>query len=128
MRALLDWGLLLVFVLMFIDLRLLAGLGVVQNVLHRLDLEQPLNLYLTSMAASQIDSNVPAAIALAEYSDNWRVMAYGVNVGGFGWMVDSLANLIALRMSGDSQAWLVFHAYSIPFLGIGATVASALLF
>jgi hypothetical protein len=43
-RALLDWGLLLVFVLMFIDLRLLAGLGVVQNVLHRLDLEQPLNL------------------------------------------------------------------------------------
>ena len=126
--TMLDWGLLLVFVLMFIDLRLLAGLGSVQNTLRGLGLEQPLDLYLSSMAASQIVSNVPAAIALAEYSNNWRVMAYCVNVGGFGLMVGSMANLIALRMSGDRQAWLVSHAYSIPFLGIGAAVAYALLF
>ena len=126
--AILDWGLLLVFILMFIDLRLLAGLGIVQATMNGLGLEQPLHLYLTSMAASQIVSNVPAAIALAEYSDNWRVIAYGVNVGGFGLMVGSLANLIALRMSGDRKAWLVFHAYSIPFLIIGAALGYALLF
>ena len=126
--AILDWGLLLVFVLMFIDLRLLAGLGIVQNTMNVLGLVHPLNLYLASIAASQIVSNVPAAIALAEYSSNWRVIAYGVNVGGFGLMVGSLANLIALRMSVDRKAWLVFHAYSIPFLAIGSALGYAMLF
>ncbi len=126
--AILDWGLLLVFVLMFIDLRLLAGLGIVRDTLQGLELDQALNLYLASMAASQIISNVPVAIALTEYTDNWRVIAYGVNIGGFGFMVGSLANLIALRMCGDRKAWLVFHAYSIPFLGIGAAMGYAILF
>jgi di/tricarboxylate transporter len=126
--AILDWGLLLVFVLMFIDLRLLASLSIVQSTMQTLGLEHPVNLYFTSMAASQVISNVPAAIALAEYSSNWRVIAYGVNVGGFGLMVGSLANLIALRMIGDRHAWLVFHAYSIPFLAIGAALGYALMF
>ncbi len=126
--AILDWGLLLVFVLMFIDLRLLASLGIVRDTLQGLGLDQALNLYLTSMAASQIISNVPAAIALADYADNWRVIAYGVNIGGFGFMVGSLANLIALRLSADRKAWLVFHAYSIPFLVLGAAFGYAILF
>jgi len=126
--AVLDWGLLLVFVLMFIDMRLLASLGIVRDTLQGLGLEQARNLYLTSIAVSQLVSNVPAAIALAEYSSNWRVIAYGVNIGGFGLMVGSLANLIALRMSVDRKAWLVFHAYSIPFLGFGAALGYALLF
>ena len=126
--AQLDWGLLLIFVLMFIDLRLLAGLGFVQDGMQRLGLEQAHRLYLTAIAASQIVSNVPAAIALAEYSSDWRVIAYGVNVGGFGFMVGSLANLIALRMSGDRKAWIVFHIYAIPFLGVAAALGYALLF
>lgn len=126
--AVLDWGLLLVFVLMFIDMRLLVSLSIVRDTLQGLGLEQARNLYLTSMAASQLVSNVPAAIALAEYSSNWRVIAYGVNIGGFGLMVGSLANLIALRICVDRQAWLVFHAYSVPFLGIGAALGYTLLF
>jgi di/tricarboxylate transporter len=125
--ARLDWGLLLVFVLMFIDLRLLAGLSVVRDGMQGLGLEQPLHLYWTSIAASQIVSNVPAAIALAEYSADWRVIAYGVNIGGFGFMAGSLANLIALRMAGDRKAWLVFHAYAIPFLAVAAAFGYALL-
>ena len=126
--ARLDWGLLLVFVLMFIDLRLLAGLGLVRDTMHALGLGLPAHLYLASIAASQIVSNVPAAIALAEYSSDWRVIAYGVNVGGFGIMLGSLANLIALRMAGDRRAWLSFHAYAVPFLGVATVLGYALLF
>ena len=126
--ARLDWGLLLVFVLMFIDLRLVAGLGAVRHAMLGLGLDQARHLYLAGIAASQIVSNVPAAIALAEYSGDWRVLAYGVNVGGFGFMVGSLANLIALRMSGDRKAWLSFHAYSLPFLGVAAALGYVLLF
>ena len=128
-RALLDldWGLLLVFVLMFIDLRLLAQLPAVKSAMLALDLAQPLNLYLVSIGASQLISNVPAAIALAEYSGDWRVMAWGVNVGGFGFMVGSLANLIALRMSGDARAWRVFHVYAIPALVVATLVGWVLM-
>lgn len=123
----LDWGLLLIFTLMFIDLRLLAQLPAVKAAMAGLDLHDPLNLYLASIGASQLISNVPAAIALAEYADNWRVLAYGVNVGGFGFMVGSLANLIALRMSGDARAWRSFHAYAVPALVVAAMLGAWLL-
>lgn len=126
--AQLDWGLLLVFVLMFIDLRLLAGLTYVREAMRGLGLAQPVHLYFAGIGASQIVSNVPAAIALAEYSKDWRVIAYGVNVGGFGFMVGSLANLIALRLSGDRKAWLSFHGYAIPALLVAALLGYALLF
>ncbi len=123
----LDWGLLLVFALMFIDLRLLAQLPTVKAAMAGLDLQQPLNLYLVSIGASQLISNVPAAIALSEYTADWRVLAYGVNVGGFGFMVGSLANLIALRMSGDARAWRAFHAYAVPALLLSAMLGAAVL-
>jgi Na+/H+ antiporter NhaD/arsenite permease-like protein len=123
-----DWGLLLVFVLMFIDLRLLAGLDLVLQALAGWGLQQPLHLFWAGIAASQVVSNVPAAIALAEFSKDWKVLAYAVNIGGFGLMVGSLANLIALRMVSDKRAWLQFHAWSIPFLLASAAIGWLLLF
>ena len=124
----LDWGLLMVFVLMFVDLRLVAGLSGVRDAMSGIGLAQAPHLYFAGIAASQVVSNVPAAIALAEYSHDWKVLAYGVNVGGFGFMVGSLANLIALRMSGDRRAWITFHGYALPFLGFAAALGYALLF
>lgn len=123
-----DWALLLVFVLMFIDLRLLAGLALVRDAMTNAQLGQPEVLYWVGLLASQLVSNVPSAIALAEYSDNWRVLAYAVNVGGFGVMLGSLANLIALRMVAQRRAWWVFHAYSLPFLAVSCVLAYGLLF
>ncbi len=122
-----DWGLLLVFVLMFVDLRTLANAGEVQAWVASLGLGSPVHLYFAGIAASQVVSNVPAAIALAEYSQDWRVIAWAVGVGGFGLMVGSLANLIALRLSGDRRAWLPFHAYSLPFLLFATLVGYLLL-
>lgn len=124
----LDWGLLLVFALMFIDLRLLSGLDVVKQLMLGLGLQDPVHLYLAGIGASQLLSNVPAAIALAEFSKDWGVLLYGVNVGGFGWMVGSLANLIALRMSGDRRAWVTFHLYAVPALCVAAAMGYVLLF
>jgi di/tricarboxylate transporter len=126
--ALLDWGLLLVFMLMFIDLRLVANLDFVRDAIHSLGLAQTRHLYLASIAVSQVISNVPAAIAMAQYSTDWRVIAYGVNIGGFGLAVGSLANLIALRMVGERAAWLRFHVFAIPFLGLAGLLGYGLLF
>ena len=117
-----DWGLLLVFVLMFIDLRLIATTGPVMQLLANVDLSQLSHLYLTGIAASQLISNVPAAILLSQYSGSgtgteaWRILAYGVNIGGSGLVIGSMANLIALRLAGERRAWWVFHVYSLPFL------------
>ncbi len=125
--ARLDWALIVVFILMFIDLRLLAQLETVQSWIAAIDLRPLPHLYLAGVAASQLISNVPAAILLAEYSHDWRVIAYAVNVGGFGFMIGSLANIIALRMAPDRRAWISFHAYSIPCLVVATGLAWLLL-
>lgn len=125
--ARLDWALILVFILMFIDLRLLSQLDLVQAWMKSFDLGHLPHLYLAGIAASQVISNVPAAILLAEYSRDWRAIAYAVNVGGFGFMLGSLANIIALRMAPDRRAWIVFHAYSLPFLLLAGALAWPLL-
>jgi hypothetical protein len=43
-------------------------------------------------------------------------------------MVGSLANLIALRLSGDSKAWLSFHIHALPALLVTAAMGYVLLF
>lgn len=124
----LDWPLLLVFVLMFIDLRLLAGLETVRQAIDMLDLAQPLNLYLAGIAASQLISNVPATIALAESTRDWQTLAYAANIGGYGFVLGSMANLIALRLLGERRAWFSFHLWALPGLAVAAGVGYALLF
>lgn len=122
-----DWGLLLVFVLMFVDLRTLADLASVRHAIAGLGLEHPARLYATGVVASQLVSNVSATIALAEYSHDWRVLAWAVNVGGFGLAIGSLANLIALRMLRERGAWRAFHAWSLPFLALAAAAGWVML-
>jgi len=125
--AKIDWGLLLTFVLMFIDLRMLAGLDGVKHFLGGLGLHEPSHLYATGALASQVVSNVPAAILLAEYSKDWRTIAWGVNAGGFGFVLGSLANLIALRLLGERKAWATFHLWSLPFFVVIGLIGWALL-
>ena len=54
-------------------------------------------------------------------------MFAAVNVGGFGLLPGSLANLIALRMASDRRIWWRFHLYSLPLLLWAALVGYALL-
>ncbi|HEX3982774.1 MAG TPA: hypothetical protein VHX12_03690, partial [Acidisoma sp.] len=65
---------------------------------------------------SQFISNVPTTILLANYSSDWQSLAWGVDMGGFGLAVGSLANLIALRLAGPRGNLAAFHAWAAPFL------------
>jgi len=110
-----DWLLLLVFVLMFLDLGLLAHWpALVARV--ALVPDTPETIYLLGVGLSQLMSNVPAAIFLAEFSGEWRALAWGVSVGGFGLAIGSMANLIALRLAREPTAWIDFHRWSLPML------------
>jgi Na+/H+ antiporter NhaD/arsenite permease-like protein len=121
-----DWILLAVFVLMFVDLGLLAGIPAVAA--GAADLVQlPGGMLTAGVVASQLISNVPAAIFLAGFSDDWRALAWGVSVGGFGFAIGSMANLIALRLARQPGLWRVFHAWSIPVLAAGWLIAGLTL-
>ncbi len=123
-----DWSLILVFILMFIDLRLVAQLPAVRSLVESAGLGDTRRLYLAGIAASQVISNVPASILLAEYTKDWRLIAYAVNVGGFGFILGSLANIIALRIAHRRAAWIAFHAFSLPFLLVAGGLVYLWLF
>ncbi|OCW97183.1 SLC13 family permease [Alishewanella sp. HH-ZS] len=108
-----DWLLLVVFSLMFIDLGLLAQLPLMQQLATQL-LALPGGSYTGAALMSQLISNVPAAIFLQHFTDDWRALSWGVSVGGFGLAIGSLANLIALRLSKQPGLWREFHYWSLP--------------
>lgn len=111
-----DWTLLLVFMAMFIDVHLLIQVPALQGMLHSVGgLSQP-GLWLTAIGLSQFISNVPATILLLNYVPPTAMLAWAVNVGGFGLLPGSLANLIALRMANNRRIWWRFHLWSLPML------------
>jgi len=54
--------------------------------------------FALSMGPCRVLSKAPAAIFLAPLTASWKVLLWGVNVGGFGAPVASMANPIALRL------------------------------
>jgi Na+/H+ antiporter NhaD/arsenite permease-like protein len=122
-----DWLLLLIFVFMFIVLRSVAALPWIHEAVGQLGLATPLRAYAAGAILSQGISNVPAAIMLAEFTKDWRALAFGVSVGGFGIAIGSLASLIAVRLSKERGMWLPFHLYSVPFWLAGGAVGGWLL-
>lgn len=89
-----DYGLLLTFVCFFVFSGNLGRLPAVHSLLSGLLAH---NTLLTSAAVSQVVSNVPAAILLSGFTEDWRGLLAGVDVGGLGTPVASLASLISLK-------------------------------
>ncbi|MFN3579605.1 MAG: SLC13 family permease [Pseudomonas sp.] len=125
-----DWLIVLVFILMFINLGLLAQLSFMVQVVDRL-LALPGAEITGAIILSQFISNVPATIFLSEFSQHWYGLAWGANVGGFGLAIGSLANLIALRLGRQPGLWVPFHVWSISMLLIsllGAFLLGVVIF
>ena len=108
--AYVDWFLLVTFALIFLSF------GALPSVLHTSTLPpHPANLFLVSSFMSQFVSNVPAAVFLLHISNDYLPIAWGVNVGGNGIIIGSIANIIALRLSRRKKMLIEFHRYSIPY-------------
>ncbi|WP_295854553.1 SLC13 family permease [uncultured Xylophilus sp.] len=118
-----DWALLAIIALMFVDLRQLAELSAVAALLRDAPIAEGWRAYLAAIAASQVISNVPAAILLDGPVRDLPALAAGVSVGGFGCVLGSLANLIALRLARLPHGLRAFHTISIPFLLVCAVSA-----
>lgn len=122
-----DWPLIAVFIAMFIDVRLIVGLGPIQEAVGQIAHLSSLSVYMLGIALSQVISNVPATILMINYVPANALLAYAVNAGGFGLAIGSLANLIALRMANDRKIWLTFHYYAFPFLALSSLAGWGLL-
>ena len=89
-----DYGLLCTFVLFFIFSGNLARIPAVQDFFGGL-LE--MNTLLVSVISCQCISNVPTAILLSQFTQNYADLLVGVNIGGVGTLIASLASLITFR-------------------------------
>ena len=56
------------------------------------------NEVLMGVVASQVISNVPAAMLLSGFSSNYEAIIIGINIGGFGTLIASMANLISFKI------------------------------
>lgn len=89
-----DFGLLLTFACFFVFAGNMARIPAVESVLSQAMQQSAL---LVSAGASQIISNVPAAVLLSHFATDYHALLVGVNIGGAGTLVASLASLITLN-------------------------------
>ena len=89
-----DYGLLLTFVAFFIFSGNMARMEAVQQLFSGL---LQWDALVVSALLSQIISNVPAAILLSRFTDNYAALLQGVNIGGAGTLIASLASLITYQ-------------------------------
>ncbi len=89
-----DWGLLLTFACFFVFAGNLARIPAVEGFFSFWMGESAL---LVAAGASQIISNVPAAVLLSHFADGYQALLVGVNIGGAGTLVASLASLITFN-------------------------------
>ena len=92
-----DYPLLLTFVFFFVFAGNMARIDGVRRIFSIL-LEK--NTLLFSVLSCQVISNVPSAILLSQFTANYPALLVGVNIGGTGTLIASLASLITFREYG----------------------------
>ncbi len=122
-----DWLVLLIFILMFVDFGLVAEFPWITAIMQRVSQMGSEGVLIASAVLSQLVSNVPATVMITHFSSDWLAIAYGVNVGGNGLVIASLANLLALRIAGGRGMWLRFHKYSLLYLALSLSLVLLLV-
>jgi Na+/H+ antiporter NhaD/arsenite permease-like protein len=114
-----DFFLLATFVCFFIFIGNISHIQLINKYLSYL-LGSGDKSFFTSIILSQFISNVPASLLLANFTGNWKEVLLGVNIGGMGTLIASLASLISYKLfvneagSESSSAYLFkFTLYNI---------------
>ena len=114
-----DYPLLLTFVFFFVFAGNMARIGVVRTFF---DFLLDKSTLLFSTVSCQFISNVPSAILLSQFTADYRDLLVGVNIGGTGTLIASLASLITFREyikhnPGKAFAYFAkFSAFNFAFL------------
>ena len=92
--AQIDYSLLLTFLFFFIFVGNMNHIGSLHDFIGSILTG---NEVLISVLVSQVISNVPAAMLLSGYSDNYSALIIGTNMGGLGTLIASMASLISYK-------------------------------
>ena len=130
-RALLhvDYALLFTFIAFFVFVGNVGRIEVVNAALAQLIDGHELAV---SVIASQVLSNVPAAILLSGFTSNFAALIVGTNLGGLGTLIASMASLISYKQVAlvlpreKGRYFMLFTVWNIAFLAVLAVLAAVL--
>ena len=126
-----DYCLLLTFISFFIFTGNMGNLPAIRDMLQGLVAGRELGI---GILTSQIISNVPAALLLSGFTEDYRNLLLGVNIGGLGTLIASMASLISYkiyaqhynRTKGIYLLW--FTVANLLFLAILLVAASGMIY
>ena len=116
-----DYSLLCIFIALFIFIGNLGRIPAFSQLLSDILTGREV---VTSVIASQVMSNVPAAILLSGFTDHIRELVIGTNLGGLGTLIASMASLISFKYvaredrSFRGRYFLEFTVANVIFLFI----------
>lgn len=130
-RALLhvDYALLLTFIAFFVFVGNVGRIEMVSAALAQLIDGHELTV---SVIASQVLSNVPAAILLSGFTSNVAALIVGTNLGGLGTLIASMASLISYKQVAlvlpreKGRYFMLFTMWNVAFLAVLAMLAAVL--
>ncbi|AGK54009.1 SLC13 family permease [Bacillus sp. 1NLA3E] len=116
-----DYLLLITFLSFFIFIGNISNTNAV-HAFASANLKDSTSVFFSSIFLSQLISNVPASILLSHFTTDWKPLLLGVNLGGLGTIVASLASVISYKLfiqanPQDSKMYLIkFSIYNFTFL------------
>ena len=114
-----DYILLLTFVGFFIFTGNMGKLEIVRSLLESVLKSHE---FAVGIVTSQFISNVPATLMLSGFAKNYRQLLIGVNVGGLGTLIASMASLISYKAyvkeyrQGGGEFIKIFTLFNVVFL------------
>lgn len=120
-----DYSLIVTFAALFV---FIGNLGRMESFSTFLGEVVGSNALVAAIAASQVISNVPAALLLSGFTNNYTALIIGTNIGGLGTMIASMASLISYKyvvrdekkLCGSYMAY--FTAVNFGFLAVMAAI------
>lgn len=91
-----DYLLLITFVCFFVFIGNVSTIPGIYNYM-KTALKSSVSTYFSSILLSQLISNVPCSIFLSRFTPHWRELLLGVNIGGMGTLIASLASVISYK-------------------------------
>ena len=116
-----DYTLLLTFIAFFVFIGNMGRIPMFSNYINTIINGREC---ITGILSSQLISNVPAALLLSGFTDNIRPLIVGVNVGGLGTLIASMASLISFKYIGRENKSLrgrylfYFAVVNVVFLAV----------
>ncbi|MBO5944417.1 MAG: citrate transporter [Clostridia bacterium] len=110
-----DYSLLLTFIFLFI---FIGNLGEIKSISDFLKSIVSGNEVIVGIISSQVFSNVPATILLSKFTENAKDLLIGVNLGGLGTLIASMASLISFKFVAKEKVNIVKYILTFTVVNI----------